>query len=472
MKDLFNSYAEGSSQNAAHLLTKVLRCPDDVAPFEVRGDLSQSPGFFRFGPDVVCYGRCASGVPTKSATEPLHDAMDNVGMSSSSVQLPFDPVEVVDSFQRESYIAKPKHSYKTLRTLYYAARPAMSVGVRKHIQRLYFRGCETTPFPQWPVDTTVETFLERLLVLAMKAQNLHRLPFIWFWPDGARSCTTISHDVETATGLAFSHQLMDLDDSFGIKSSFPIVPEKRYTVSEAVLQSIRDRGFEINVHDLNHDGHLFSDHDQFLRRAQHINQYAQQFGASGFRAGAMYRNAEWFDALDFSYDMSVPNVAHFDPQKGGCCTVLPFFIGNMIELPVTTTQDYTLFHIFRDYSIHLWKKQISRIREKHGLISVIVHPDYIIEQSARGVYKELLELLCELRSRGETWIALPGEVASWWRLRSELKLVPEGDSWRIVGNGSERACLAYAVLDHDGLTYEVDRSMSGVSAPAAAVSSR
>ena len=73
----------------------------------------------------------------------------------------------------------------------------------------------------------------------------------------------------------------------------------------------------------------------------------------------LYRKQSWFDALDFAYDMSVPNVAHLDPQRGGCCTVMPYFIGDMLELPVTMTQDYMMFHILKDYSIGLWKQQIS-----------------------------------------------------------------------------------------------------------------
>jgi hypothetical protein len=28
--------------------------------------------------------------------------------------------------------------------------------------------------------------------------------------------------------------------------------------------------------------------------------------------------------LCFAYDMSIPNVAHLDPQRGGCCTIMPF----------------------------------------------------------------------------------------------------------------------------------------------------
>ena len=197
-----------------------------------------------------------------------------------------------------------------------------------------------------------------------------------------------------------------------------------------------------------------------MRRAVKINAYGKQFGAQGFRSAILYRNVDWFDALDFSYDMSVPNVAHLDPQKGGCCTVMPFFAGKILELPVTMTQDYPLFHILKDYSTRLWREQISMIKEKHGLISIIVHPDYIIDESARRVYREFLEYVSELRSRKETWIALPGEVAAWWRLRSEMNLVKTsdaqtGDSWHIEGKGSERARVAYAILTGNSLSFEI-----------------
>jgi hypothetical protein len=153
--------------------------------------------------------------------------------------------------------------------------------------------------------------------------------------------------------------------------------------------------------------------------------------------------------------MSIPNAAHMDPQRGGCCTVLPFYVGKILELPISTTQDYTLFHILGDYTINLWRQQISLVREKHGLISFIIHPDYIVPDAARRVYVELLQYLSELRLKGETWIARPGEVAAWWRLRSELNLVGDRGSWRIEGKGSERARLAYAVMTEDTVAYEI-----------------
>jgi len=449
-------------RRASELLREVFRCPNDVAAFVLKGDLSDTPGYFRFGDDVICYGRCSSGEPAQSPRSQLHDALSHVLTDWSSVHLPFDAPQIVDDLRQERYIADhngggpPLPGNSVIRSMYYAARPLMKVAFRRRLQKLYFRHRENSPFPRWPVDVSVENISERLLVFAMKSRNIDRLPFIWFWPKGLPSCTIVSHDVETEAGLRFCGDLMDLNDSFGIKTSFQIVPEERYAIPDVLIQSFHERGFEINIHDLNHDGHLFRNRMEFLARAKRINSYARQYGAQGFRSAVLYRNVDWLGALDIAYDMSLPNVAHFDPQKGGCCTVRPFFIGNILELPLTTTQDYTLFHILEDYSVTLWKEQISLIQKKNGLISFIIHPDYCIEPDARRVYAELLQLLDQMRTKQETWIALPREVAAWWRQRSEMELVFAGGSWRIEGEGSERATLAYAVLHENGLRYEFD----------------
>jgi hypothetical protein len=266
----------------------------------------------------------------------------------------------------------------------------------------------------------------------------------------------MTHDVETESGSKFCKTLMDIDSSYGIKASFQVIPEQRYSVTPEFLRSIRSRGFEVVVHDLNHDGHLYRDRKEFLERATKINAYAKEYGAEGFRAGSLYRKQLWYDALNIAYDMSVPNVAHLDPQRGGCCTVMPYFLGDILEIPVTTTQDYTLFNILKDYSIELWKQQMEMIMEKHGLISFIVHPDYIIKPLHRRVYEALLAYISRLEEERGTWITTPGEVNRWWRQRAQMKLVRRADAWAIEGPGAERAQIAYATLDDDRLVYEMD----------------
>src|SRR5262249_32063805 len=79
---------------------------------------------------------------------------------------------------------------------------------------------------------------------------------------------------------------------YGIKASFQIIPEKRYTTSDQFMQNIWDRGFEINVHDWNHDGLLFSDYELFLRRVEQINRCATAWGAEAFLSGALSRKLD------------------------------------------------------------------------------------------------------------------------------------------------------------------------------------
>ena len=325
---------------------------------------------------------------------------------------------------------------------------------------MHLRGWEQIEFPRWPVDRTVDGIFENLLIASLKTHGLSKIPFIWFWPEGFNNCVIMTHDVETKTGRDFCTKLMQMNDQRGIKSSFQIIPEERYTVAPSFLDCIRQQGFEVNVHDLNHDGNLFSEHEEFLLRARRINHYVREFNATGFRSGALYRNPDWFGAFEFSYDMSFPNVAHLDPQRGGCCTIMPFFIGNILELPLTTTQDYSLFHILNNFSLELWKRQIGLILEKYSLISFIIHPDYIIEKRARSTYENLLDYLALLRSDNQLWFALPGEVNRWWRQRSKMTLTFESGKWCIHGEGSERARVAYGTLIDGKLQYNFDRAIA------------
>jgi hypothetical protein len=336
----------------------------------------------------------------------------------------------------------------------------LSVGVRKHLQKAYLNGWARIVFPRWPVDVSVDALMECALAHVLKTRGVRKVPFIWFWPDGANACAILTHDVEGVVGRKFCGTLMDMDDSFGLKSAFQVIPEGRGFSSKHLIDEIRSRGFEVNLHDLNHDGYLFRDRQQFQRRAEQINRYAREFECRGFRAGAMYRDQAWFESLDFSYDMSVPNVAHLEPQRGGCCTVRPYFVGNLLELPLTTVQDYSLFHILGDYSIDLWKKQIDLILKKHGLISVLVHPDYLNDAAARAVYTKLLAHLVEVSEQEHVWMALPGDVDRWWRARSAMTLCSTNGRWRVEGPGSERARVAYASLEGNRLVYRLDTASS------------
>jgi hypothetical protein len=443
-------------------LSEYYRIPSDLRICLVHDAQSNgASGFFRFGSEGICYGRCSSGPTAQSASSNLHDALSHATVENQCVRLPFEPAEIIDNLRKERY-ARPNGRSITgnawVRKAYYGLRNLLPPGARRRFQRIYLKGWREIPFPKWPVDFSVDTMHERLLWLAMDAVGVERVPFIWFWPDGASSCLMMTHDVETISGVEFTPKLMDMDDAHGIKASFQVVPVGRYEIPDDFIPHIRSRGFEVNVHDLRHDGSLFQDHARFLLQVDKINEHLRNFQSQGFRSGAMYRNQDWFQAFDISYDMSVPNVAHLEPQRGGCCTVMPYHIGKILELPLTMTQDYSLFHMLQDYSIDLWKTESNLILQRNGLISFIAHPDYLIESRARGVYLELLAYLSGWIAKNKVWHSLPGNVNRWWRNRSQMQLVKAGDGWRIEGPDKDRARIAYAVKEGDKIVYRLNEA--------------
>lgn len=367
---------------------------------------------------------------------------------------PIDDKQVIDNLRFERYCQHKKLD-RIFCSTYYLFRSMLPLSIRKLIHQAVFRKRQKT-FPNWPLDYTVELILEFWMEKAIEACGLSEMPFIWFWPDGHGAAFMMTHDIEEEAGVGLCRMLMDLDDSAEVPAAFQVIPEGRYGKVEELITEIRARGFEVNLHDLDHDGRLYEHLHLFEKRAKKINMYAERYGTDGFRAGSMHRNQDWLKLLKVQYDMSVPNVARLEPQSGGCCTVTPYFVGNILELPLTTVQDHALFYILKERSINLWKEQIEGICSHHGLISFIVHPDYIVNERERHMYRELLEHISSVRSTRAIWVALPGEVNKWWRQRSQMQLVETPRGWKVEGEGSERARIAYAHLVDGKLTYRID----------------
>lgn len=448
-----------------HPLVEYFRCPETHAVTRTARDLSGAPGYFRLG-DAIGYGRQRVGPGSDRPGGSLTDVGPAIDQIADASALPFDLAEVVGNLRHERYPEARRaiegvSSPSAVRALYYLLRPLMPVAFRKHLQRWHWRGWRDTPFPRWPVETSVEQWMRAAVRVSLERGGLREFPFIWFWPDGAPGCAVVTHDVEGPVGTAFCDRLMDLDARHGIPSSFQVVPDPppnrgSRQATRVLVERLRARGFEVNVHDLTHDGGLFKDRERFLRHASTINARGREFGSRGFRSGAMYRRQDWIAALDISYDLSVPNVAHLEPQRGGCCTVMPYFNGHVLELPLTMAQDYTVFHVLEDYSTRLWEEQLDRVLSEHGLASVIAHPDYLANARAFEVYERLLQILARLRDERGLWIAPPARIDQWWRQRQEMTLVPDGAAWRVRGVGSDRARVARARLQDGNVVYDVE----------------
>src|SRR5205807_4776076 len=235
------------------------RCPESFATFALRDLSAADCGYFQFGPNALCYGRCSSNTRAKHTTDVFHDALQDVVVQGRTLWLPFDPSEIATNLRYERYVSSNDNGKRLgassiLRNVYYTVRPFLPVSVRKHLQRIHLRDWEGIRFPNWPVDSNVECIFEELMLLLLEARAVDTVPFIWFWPEALPACAIMTHDVETLSGRNFCSRLMDVDDAYGIKSSFEVVPEGKYAVPHTLLNDIRERDFEIDVHDLDHDG--------------------------------------------------------------------------------------------------------------------------------------------------------------------------------------------------------------------------
>lgn len=242
------------------------------------------------------------------------------------------------------------------------------------------------------------------------------------WPEGKKFALVLTHDVESALGQEKVRQLACVEQEHSFRSSFNFVPE-RYEVSAELRRWLQENGFEVGVHDLNHDGYLFSSEKIFVKRSHQINKYIREWNAKGFRSGAMYHNLEWIGLLDIEYDGSTFDTDPFEPQPDGVNTIFPFCVGRdnkkpYVELPYTLAQDFTLFILFRERNISLWKRKLDWIVGQGGMALLNVHPDYINFSGGRlgreeypiEMYQEFLQYCLEKYS-GDYWHALPEEVA-------------------------------------------------------------
>lgn len=360
------------------------------------------------------------------------------------VVLPFDPDAAVEAMWFETHVPEGRRTVLPARVLsaYYALKPLVPASLRRGLRRLIARRAEEPdPFLSWPSDHSLDLLMRFTLRLVLMAMGRDTLPFVWFWPDGHPWAAILTHDVETASGLANVPRVMGVEVERSLVSSFNLVP-RDYEVEGSFLKRLRDAGFEVGVHGYTHDGLMFSSWSTFTERVVAINEYGRRWGAAGFRSPATYRNLEWFHLLAFEYDSSVADTAPFEPQPGGCASCFPYEVGGLLELPLTLPQDHTLFSLLKQTDARVWLAVIAEIRGAHGMACMLAHPDpgegYIGRAENEALYVEVLDLI----AGSDAWTPLPRELARWWRARSAK---PSSEFGTIEG-----AALGTAVLDPSG----------------------
>jgi glycosyltransferase involved in cell wall biosynthesis len=301
---------------------------------------------------------------------------------------------------------------------YYAFKPFVPWRVRMAGRRMLARYKRKIHHDSWPIDERTAT-----------------RPVGWpGWPDGKRMSFVITHDVEGPEGLAKCRQLAELEMKLGFRSSFNFIPEGPYKVPSELRTWLTDNGFEVGVHDLNHDGKLFASKSGFVAKAHRINHYIREWGAYGYRSGFMLRNLDWLHGLSLRYDSSTFDTDPFEPQPDDVGTIFPYWIpssfagvsdymtegvnSGYVELPYTLPQDSTLFLVLRERTPDIWLKKCDWIADHGGMALVNVHPDYVQFDGDRPSARtypvaQYMRLLEHVRDRHgmSSWRPLPRDMA-------------------------------------------------------------
>lgn len=345
---------------------------------------------------------------------------------SGALHPPFSIDEAYGNYLGELWAAATDARRVSSRQLaaFYRLKRFIPRGAQLAARRAFVRWQGTPTFPAWPLDDGVDRLLGlHAACLASRDGARGEHTFGWFWPDGNGAALILSHDVETDEGVRLAVELADLEESLGFRSAFNF--GAWYDVDPGVLHELTSRGFEVGMHGLVHDRSLFASRAAFERALPELRALAGRLGAVGFRSPATHRVVPWLSELPVEYDGTIPHSDPYEPQPGGCCSIWPFFVGDVVELPYTVPQDHTLLTLLRHRDATLWIDAAASIERRHGLIHAVSHPDpgYLGDADKRAIYAEFLTAMTE---RGRVWHALPAEAARWWRGRDA------GDDPRLV----------------------------------------
>lgn len=350
--------------------------------------------------------------------------------SDQQVEFAFDgPLRSIflKHWQRDKQQARLSLKFR----LYYLLRPYIPIALRQKLQRS--RNQTLDPKRDWYIP---KEFLHDV-VTALNAVP-DRESVIHPWPDDFSFAACLTHDVETADGQKRIQKIVAMEEKLGLRSAWYFIPHK-YRLDLGLIDDLRSRGHEVGVHGYNHDGRLFTSRSIFNYRVKYINQAGKDLKSSGFRAPMVHRNLEWMQSLDFDYDSSCFDVDPFQAMPGGVGGCWPFSVGKLVELPYTLPQDHTLLVSLGERSPRIWIEKLALIKRMSGMAMLITHPDYLDVDERISIYQQFCEHLVEQRG---FWLALPSEIATWWRARLLSCLSREIDQELISGPANQRGRIA------------------------------
>ncbi|HME03859.1 MAG TPA: hypothetical protein VKG38_12625 [Solirubrobacteraceae bacterium] len=301
--------------------------------------------------------------------------------------------------------------------LFYRIKHLIPRSLQLSMRRMLIKRQGSPSFPAWPFEAAGAELVGIAVADVLIDRGVQSVRFPWFWPEGFTAAVALTHDVESADGLARAPEIAGWEEQHGFRSSFNIVSDD-YPVDMGQVAELAARGHEIGSHAIHHDRSLFASRASFEAQLPLLREAARRLDAVGFRSPATHRVVEWLAELPFSYDCTMPHSDPYEPLPGGTGTAWPFFHGDVVELPYTAPQDHTLYNLLGHRDSTLWRAQLDQITAAKGLFQILTHPDdeYLGRPVIARAYRDVLQAIAE---RDDVWVALPRAIADWWRRRAQ-----------------------------------------------------
>jgi peptidoglycan/xylan/chitin deacetylase (PgdA/CDA1 family) len=280
-------------------------------------------------------------------------------------------------------------------------------------------------WPNWPIEKSVE-LLRYIYIKSISIKLNKNIPHIGFWPK-KKFAFSVTHDCDTLSSFKNIESIRDIEKKYNINSSWNIV-SNRYKIDDKTIKQLKYQHCEIGLHGYNHDNKLaFLSRKEIKKRLSKASKIISKYNITGFRSPSLLRNKRFLDTLSehFEYDSSTCDTDLHSPvaMRSGTCTIFPFFIRGMTEIPITMPQDYRLMRMNRTkiQIFNIWKEKIDFIEKAGGCATLLTHPDSHIFGSDKylDVYDKILKYVDKKNS---VWKALPNEISTWWKDRNKAEL--------------------------------------------------
>jgi len=244
--------------------------------------------------------------------------------------------------------------------------------------------------------------------------------------DGRPVPLLLTHDVDTAAGLATLPRLLTVEESHGL-ASLTFVVTHRYAWRHADLAPLAERGHAFGVHDTTHDNRLAylppADVEARIARAQ---QALGPLDSGTFRAPAFLRSASLYEGIvrRVRIDFSTNDAALVWPHPGdGLGSPFPIRYRRLTVVPTTLPRDGELLALGLDRAatLDLCRRKAQQLARVGAPAVLLTHPDPTFTDTDRRI-DAYGELLGWLRASGLFHLATPAETLAELERRASREL--------------------------------------------------